>query len=78
VEHAASCASALEPGEGAAWGLVVNCAGETRVGQTEAVYEEGIVTLSTNVAKRCAALKARLVEISSGHMYSSDKVGRLS
>ncbi|CAG9787453.1 unnamed protein product [Diatraea saccharalis] len=69
-----SCASALDPGEGEPWSLVVNCAGETRVGQTEAVYAEGIVTLSTNVAKRCAAIKVpHLVEISSGHMYSSDK-----
>ncbi|KAL4702820.1 hypothetical protein ACJJTC_003978 [Scirpophaga incertulas] len=69
-----SCASALDPGDGKIWELVVNCAGETRVGQTEAVYEEGIVTLSANVAKHCATLKVpRLVEISSGHMYSSDK-----
>ncbi|KAL0881351.1 hypothetical protein ABMA27_001228 [Loxostege sticticalis] len=70
----ASCASALDPGDGAPWAIVANCAGETRVGQTEAVYAEGIVTLSTNVAKQCAKLKVpRLVEISSGHMYSSDK-----
>ncbi|CAH0399011.1 unnamed protein product [Chilo suppressalis] len=69
-----SCASALEAGDAGPWDLVVNCAGETRVGQTEAVYAEGIVTLSTNVAKRCAALGVkRLVEISSGHMFSSDK-----
>ncbi|XP_045496527.1 uncharacterized protein LOC123694936 [Colias croceus] len=68
-----SCASALEPTSGP-WDLVVNCAGETRVGQTEAVYSEGILTLSTNVAKECAKIKVnRLVEISSGQMYSSDK-----
>ena len=54
----------------------MNCAGETRVGQTEAVYSEGLLTLSTNVAKQCAKLKVdRLVEISSGQMHSSDKVG---
>ncbi|XP_075975862.1 uncharacterized protein LOC142976411 [Anticarsia gemmatalis] len=69
-----SCASALDPGDGAPWGLVANCAGETRVGQTEAVYSEGIYTLSANVAKQCAKLKVpRLVEISCGQMYSSDK-----
>ncbi|KAI5634240.1 NAD dependent epimerase/dehydratase family domain-containing protein [Phthorimaea operculella] len=68
-----SCANALGPPEGG-WELVVNCAGETRPGQTEAVYAEGIVTLSTNVAKQCAKLGVgRLVEISSGQMYSSDK-----
>ncbi|KAJ8724635.1 hypothetical protein PYW08_016109 [Mythimna loreyi] len=72
--NATSCASALDPGDGTPWGLVVNCAGETRVGQTEAVYSEGIYTLSMNVAKQCAKLKVdRLVEISSGHMHSSDK-----
>ncbi|KAG6448245.1 hypothetical protein O3G_MSEX005351 [Manduca sexta] len=70
----ASCASALDPGDGEPWGLVVNCAGETRVGQTEAVYAEGIFTLSVNVAKNCAKMKVpRLVEISSGQMYSTDK-----
>ncbi|KOB64532.1 UDP-galactose 4-epimerase, partial [Operophtera brumata] len=45
----------------------------TRVGQSEAVYAEGILTLSTNVAKQCAQQGARLVEISSGQMYSTDK-----
>lgn len=69
-----SCASALDPGDDAPWGLVVNCASETRGGQTEAVYAEGIVTLSLNVAKHCARMKVpRLVEISSGQMCSSDK-----
>ncbi|XP_068622866.1 uncharacterized protein [Battus philenor] len=68
-----SCAAALST-EGEPWELVVNCAGETRVGQTEAVYSEGIFTLSCNVARQCAKMKVgRLVEISSGHMYSSDK-----
>ncbi|CAF4817320.1 unnamed protein product [Pieris macdunnoughi] len=69
----ASCASALEP-DGGQWDLVVNCAGETRVEKTEAVYSEGIFTLSVNVAKQCAKVKVkRLIEISSGQMYSSDK-----
>ncbi|KAM3956290.1 uncharacterized protein ACR2FA_009740 [Aphomia sociella] len=69
----ASCAAALDPGSGEPWALVVNCAGETRVGQTEAVYSEGIYTLSCNVAKQCVKLKVRLIEISSGHMSSKDK-----
>lgn len=72
-----SCASALDPGDGAPWGLVANCAGETRVGQSEAVYSEGILTLSANVAQHCTAQNARLVEISSGHMYSTDKVSNV-
>ncbi|XP_060802100.1 uncharacterized protein LOC106136810 [Amyelois transitella] len=74
-----SCASALDPGSDEPWGLVVNCAGETRVGQTEAVYSEGIYTLSFNVAKQCAKLKVpRLVEISSGYMNSKEKPHRES
>ncbi|CAH2040155.1 unnamed protein product, partial [Iphiclides podalirius] len=68
-----SCAAALST-DGRPWELVVNCAGETRVGQTEAVYSEGIFTLSCNVARQCAKMKVgRYVEISSGHMHSSDK-----
>ncbi|CAG4933552.1 unnamed protein product [Parnassius apollo] len=68
-----SCATALSR-DGEPWDLVANCAGETRVGQTEAVYSEGIFTLSCNVAQQCAKMKVgRLVEISSGQMYSSDK-----
>ncbi|XP_013137726.1 PREDICTED: sterol-4-alpha-carboxylate 3-dehydrogenase, decarboxylating [Papilio polytes] len=68
-----SCATALNT-DGEPWDVVVNCAGETRMGQTEAVYSEGIFTLSCNVARQCAKMKVgRLVEISSGHMYSSDK-----
>ncbi|XP_026759743.2 uncharacterized protein LOC113518914 [Galleria mellonella] len=69
-----SCAAALDTGTAEPWGLVVNCAGETRVGQSEAVYSEGIYTLSCNVARECAKQKiARLVEISSGYMSSKDK-----
>lgn len=74
----ASCTSALDPGDGAPWGLVANCAAETRVGQSEAVYAEGILTLSMNVAKQCAQQGARLVELSSGQMYSTDKVSHSS
>ncbi|XP_063548018.1 uncharacterized protein LOC134755393 [Cydia strobilella] len=67
-----SCAAALDPGD-APWAIVFNCAGETRMGQTEAVYAEGICTLSSNVAKQCDQQGVRLVEISSGTMYSTEK-----
>ncbi|KAI8421231.1 hypothetical protein MSG28_008293 [Choristoneura fumiferana] len=70
-----SCASALDPGD-SPWALVLNCAGETRIGQTEAVYAEGICTLSSNVAKLCDQQGVRLVEISSGQMYSTEKTRR--
>lgn len=55
---------------------MVNCAAETRPGQTEAVYEEGITKVSLNCARQVAALAnsdVRFVELSSGNMLSSDK-----
>jgi len=36
------------------WDLVVNCAGETKAGQTDPVYKEGILKLSLNCAKQAA------------------------
>lgn len=55
--------------------MVVNCAGETKPGQTDPVYKEGILKLSLNCARQAALLKVkRYVELSSGNMYSSEKV----
>lgn len=51
-----------------------NCAAETRPGQTDAVYNEGIYKLSVNCASESAASKCkRYVELSSGNMASSDQ-----
>lgn len=52
----------------------INCAGETRVGLPDAVYEEGIVKLSVNCAR--AAVKCgvrRYVEVSSGQLSNNSK-----
>lgn len=57
------------------WDFVINCAGETKPGQTDPVYEEGILKLSLNCAKQAALLNVRrYVELSSGNVFSSDKV----
>ncbi|KAJ1520859.1 hypothetical protein ONE63_003946 [Megalurothrips usitatus] len=56
------------------WDYVVNCACETKPGQTDPVYKEGIVKLSLNVAGEAAKHNVKMfVELSSGHMASSDK-----
>ncbi|XP_074096679.1 uncharacterized protein LOC141525885 [Cotesia typhae] len=53
---------------------VFNCAGETKSGQTDPVYREGIYKLSINCAQHAAKLGVkRFVEISSGNMSSSEK-----
>lgn len=54
---------------------VVNCAGETKCGQTDPVYKEGIYKLSMNCAQQAAKLKVeRYVEISAGNFNTSEKV----
>nr|CAD7461895.1 unnamed protein product [Timema tahoe] len=53
---------------------VINCACETRTGQTDPVYREGILKLSLNCASEAAKHNVkRFVEVSTGHMCSSDK-----
>lgn len=49
-----------------------NCAAETRLGQTDAVYNEGILKLSTNCMNETHATR-RYIELSSGNMLSSDQ-----
>ncbi|CAH0394943.1 unnamed protein product [Bemisia tabaci] len=57
-----------------AFDYILNCACETRLGQSEAVYEEGIVRVSLNCAKLAAKIgAARFVELSSGCMASSEQ-----
>lgn len=56
------------------WDLVVNCAGETKAGQTDPVYKEGILKLSLNCAKQAALQNVgRYIELSSGNMNSNEK-----
>ncbi len=54
---------------------MINCACETKTGQTDPVYQEGIVKLSVNCASEAAKQNVKMfVELSSGHMASTEKV----
>ncbi|XP_075231048.1 uncharacterized protein LOC142329952 isoform X2 [Lycorma delicatula] len=53
----------------------INCACETRLGQTVAIYREGILKVGANCAENAAKQRVkRYIEISSGQMFSSEKV----
>lgn len=71
-----SCKTAFEPDEsGCSFDYVVNCAGETKSGQTDPVYKEGILKLTTLCATEACKHKIKhYVELSSGNIASSDKV----
>ncbi|KAJ8965988.1 hypothetical protein NQ317_015352 [Molorchus minor] len=70
-----SCKNAFESSDGTGWDIVINCAGETKLGQTDPVYNEGILKLSLNCAKEATTQNVKhYTELSSGNMYSSDKV----
>ncbi|CAH1118804.1 unnamed protein product [Phaedon cochleariae] len=70
-----SCKNAFQTSDGSTWDIVVNCAGETKSGQTDPVYNEGILKLSLNCANEAALQQVKhYVELSSGNMYSSEKL----
>lgn len=69
----ASCEAAFAA-DGISWDYVINCACETKTGQTDPVYQEGIVKLSLNCAMEAAKHNVKMfVELSSGHMASTEK-----
>lgn len=69
-----SCKNAFAT-EGSNWDFVINCAAETKMGQTDPVYQEGVYKLSMNCAKEAAALNVKhYIELSAGQVYSSVKV----
>lgn len=69
-----SCSKAFAQ-DGEPWDFVVNCAGETKIGQTDPVYQDGIYRLSINCATTAASCNVKhYVEVSSGHMLSCDKM----
>ncbi|XP_013771849.1 uncharacterized protein LOC106457008 isoform X1 [Limulus polyphemus] len=71
--NAASCQSAFTDPEGE-YDFVVNLAAETKSGQSDPVYKEGIVKLSIHCAKEAAKRKVKkYVELSSGYMHSNEK-----
>ncbi|XP_071098921.1 dTDP-glucose 4,6-dehydratase-like isoform X1 [Haliotis cracherodii] len=60
--------------DGEEFDFVINVAAETKYGQTEPVYKEGVVRLSHNCAVTAARHKVKVyMEFSTGQMYSSDK-----
>lgn len=53
---------------------VFNCASETKLGQTDPVYEEGVYQVGKNCMTAAASCNAwRYIELSTGQMYSSEK-----
>ncbi|XP_076765985.1 uncharacterized protein LOC143432896 [Xylocopa sonorina] len=71
--NAASCQNAFMSDDPI--DFVINCAGETKSGQTDPVYKEGIYKLSMNCAQQAAKLHIeRYVEISSGNFSTSEKI----
>ncbi|XP_066994011.2 uncharacterized protein [Anabrus simplex] len=70
----ASCESAFAVDD-REYDYIVNCASETKPGQTDPVYKEGILKLSLNCAHEAAKHGVkRYIEVSSGNMCSSEKV----
>lgn len=54
--------------------ICINCAAETRYGQSEQVYKDGIFKLSMNCAKQALESNVkRYIEISTAQVYSCDK-----
>ncbi|XP_062611635.1 probable dTDP-glucose 4,6-dehydratase [Saccostrea cucullata] len=69
----ASVSSAFTDPEGE-YDFVINLAAETKYGQTDAVYQEGIVNLSLNCAREAAKHNPKVfVEFSTGQVYAADK-----
>lgn len=73
-----SCKTAFAPAaDGSSWDFVINCAAETRYGQTDPIYKEGILKLSINCANESARQKVkRYIELSSGNMCSNEKTSQ--
>lgn len=75
----ASRENAFSPGnqfnESGYWDFVVNLAAETKLNQSQAVYEHGTIPLSVGCAKLAAKYEVkRYIELSDGHCYSAKKV----
>jgi len=60
--------------EGGPWDFVFNLAGETKYSQTDEVYKENIIDVTTKCAKVAAAHNVqRFIEVSTSQVYDSDK-----
>lgn len=73
----ASCKNAFKPPNDCVypyWDYVFNCAAETRLGKSDAIYMEGIYKLSLNCINEAIEQNVhRYIEFSSGNMLSSEK-----
>lgn len=70
----ASVESAFDDPEGA-FDYAINLAAETKYGQTDPVYQEGITKLSLNCGRVAAKRNVKIfIEASSSQMYSAEKV----
>ncbi|XP_071943474.1 GDP-D-glycero-alpha-D-manno-heptose dehydrogenase-like [Antedon mediterranea] len=70
----ASTTKAFEIGDGTEFDVVINLAAETKYGQTDEIYEEGIKNLSLNCAKEAAKRAIKMyIEVSTAQVYNSDK-----
>lgn len=57
------------------WDFVINLAAETKLNQTQAVYEQGTIPLSVGCAELAAKYEVkRYIEMSDSHCYSAKKV----
>ncbi|CAB4045631.1 sterol-4-alpha-carboxylate 3-dehydrogenase, decarboxylating-like, partial [Paramuricea clavata] len=67
-------ASAEKAFSDAPFDFCINLAAETKYGQSEEVYKEGVVKVSLNCARQAAksGIK-RFIEVSTGQVYSGDK-----
>ncbi|XP_055618898.1 uncharacterized protein LOC129763887 isoform X2 [Toxorhynchites rutilus septentrionalis] len=72
--NGASCQNAFKTDDASGWDYVINCAAETKPGQTDPVYQEGILKLTLNCANEALKYRVkRFVELSTASMCSSEK-----
>ncbi|XP_033099689.1 dTDP-D-glucose 4,6-dehydratase-like isoform X2 [Anneissia japonica] len=72
--NAGSTAKAFETDDGSEFDAVINLAAETKYGQTDEIYKEGILNLSLNCAREAAKRSIKIyIEVSTGQVYNSDK-----
>ncbi|XP_017769344.1 PREDICTED: uncharacterized protein LOC108557368 [Nicrophorus vespilloides] len=72
-----SCKNAfLVDDEISGWDYAINCAGETKYGQSSLIYKEGVYKLSSHCIEVATLCKVKhYIDISSGQVFSSDKPG---
>lgn len=73
LSKAPSVAKAFDDAEGE-FDVVINCAAMTKYGQSDAVYDENVYTLSMTCAQEAAKRKVKkFIELSTSQVYAGDK-----